>query len=361
MSLTNVYNCFFSELQLKRNKIFLSLAIFTFCFIDVFAQNSSLINDCDDFITGPNTTWTHVLVATTIDDGIVSQEAQTFTMNITSLPEDGANFRVYKTVANGNDFFGNPIALTLGLNSFTVPAVNFDRAVKFQFSSGDVIFDALNLNGESTDCVEPPVVSDVSAISSCSDFVSGPNATWTHVLIATTIEDGVISQGPQTFSMNIVSLPEMGANFRVYKTVANGNDFFGNPIPLTLGLNTITVDAVDFDRAVKFQFSSGDVEFDALSLNEQESECVINATEIEISKYDIYLNTFPNPSRGELFIESNDLIKSLKIKDLSGKVVFEIAPQKRKVHINISQLDNSFYFLSCFIKQEWVTRKIIYK
>ena len=296
MSLTNVSKRLRSKLQLTKNKILLLLVIFTIGFFDVFAQNSSLINDCDDFITGPNATWTHVLVATTINDGTVSQEAQTFSMNITSLPEDGANFRVYKTVANGNDFFGNPIALTLGSNSFTVPAVNFDRAVKFQFSSGDVIFDALNLNGESTDCVEPPIVSDVSAISSCSDFVSGPNETWTHVLIATTIEDGVISQGPQTFSMNIVSLPEMGANFRVYKTVANGNDFFGNPIPLTLGLNTITVDAVDFDRAVKFQFSSGDVEFDALSLNEEESECVINAAEIEISKYDIYLNTFPNPS-----------------------------------------------------------------
>ena len=361
MSLTNVSKYLLSKLQFTKNKILLLLAIFTFGFFDVSAQNSSLINDCDDFITGPNATWTHVLVATTIDDGTVSQEAQTFTMNITSLPNDGANFRVYKTVANGNDFFGNPIALTIGLNSFTVPAVNFDRAVKFQFSNGNVIFDALNLNGESTDCVEPPVISDISAISSCSDFVSGPNATWTHVLIATTVDDGIISQEPQTFTMNVVSLPENGANFRVYKTVANGNDFFGNPIPLTLGSNTITVDAVDFDRAVKFQFSSGNVEFDALSLNDVESECVINATEIEISKNNIYLNTFPNPSFGELFIESNDLIKFLKVKDLSGKVVFEIAPFKRKVHINISELKNSFYFLSCFIKEEWVTKKIIFK
>ena len=40
----------------------------------------------------------------------------------------GANFRVYKTVANGNDFFGNPIPLTLGPNIFTVSSVNFDRA-----------------------------------------------------------------------------------------------------------------------------------------------------------------------------------------------------------------------------------------
>ena len=33
--------------------------------------------------------------------------------------------------------------------------------------------------------------------------------------------------------MNVVSLPVGGGiNVRVYKTVANGNDFFGNPIPL---------------------------------------------------------------------------------------------------------------------------------
>ena len=78
--------------------------------------------------------------------------------------------------------------------------------------------------------------------------------------------------------MNVTSLPSNGANVRVYKTVANGNDFFGNPIELTLGSNSITVDAVSFDRAVKFQFSSGDVEFDALSLNGEDSECVCSPT-----------------------------------------------------------------------------------
>ena len=50
--------------------------------------NSSSVSDCSDFVSGPNATWTHVLVATTIDDGAASQEAQTFSMNITSLPEN---------------------------------------------------------------------------------------------------------------------------------------------------------------------------------------------------------------------------------------------------------------------------------
>ena len=105
-----------------------------------------------------------------------------------------------------------------------------------------------------------------TSINTCGDFVSGPSA-WPYVLVATTTADGAVSQGAQTFTMNVTSLPAGGANVRVYKTVANGNDFFGNPVALTLGTNSITVAAVTFDRAVKFQFDSGDVEFDALSLN----------------------------------------------------------------------------------------------
>ena len=94
-----------------------------------------------------------MLVATTTADGAVSQGAQSFTMNVTSLPAGGANFRVFKTTANGGGYFGNPIALTLGSNGITVPGgVNFNRAVKFQFSSGAVEFDALSLNGVSSTC-----------------------------------------------------------------------------------------------------------------------------------------------------------------------------------------------------------------
>ena len=197
-----------------------------------------------------------------------------------------------------------------------------------------------------------------SLISACSEFVSGPTA-WPYVLVATTIADGAASQGSQTYTMNVTSLPAYGANFRVYKTVANGSSFFGNPVALTLGFNTITVAAVTFDRAVKFQFSSGDVEFDALSLNGEDSDCIGTANAIEKPEYYVFLNVFPNPSNRDLFIESKDPIELLEIKDLSGRVVFEMAPQKSKVHIQTLQLKKSFYFLSCLIKKEWVSRKII--
>ena len=88
-----------------------------------------------------------------------------------------------------------------------------------------------------------------------------------------TIADGASSQAAQTMVINVTSLPA-GAQYRVFKTTANGGSFFGNPQDLVLGQNTVTVSAVGFDRAVKFQFSDGDVEFDFLSINDEErDEC----------------------------------------------------------------------------------------
>ena len=72
-------------------------------------------------------------------------------INITSLPSGGANYRVYKTVANGNDFFDNATALSVGSQVITVGAVGFDRTVKIQFSSGEVVFDYIAINNVSQD------------------------------------------------------------------------------------------------------------------------------------------------------------------------------------------------------------------
>ena len=141
----------------------------------------------------------YVLIATTIADGLASQEAQTFTMNITSLPEGGSNFRVYKTTANGNDYFGNPVALVLGENTITVAGVDFDRAVKFQFSSGDVEFDALSLNGVDSDCVCSSS-SAIDIVESCDSYTwidgntySSSNNTATHTLINAAGCDSVVT------------------------------------------------------------------------------------------------------------------------------------------------------------------------
>lgn len=120
-------------------------------YLDSWAWKDTLIpgdvSSSNLFTSGPNTTWTHVLTAAQISDGVSSQAVQTLTINVTSLPSGGANLRVAKSTANGNNFNGPSQALTLGLNTFSVTAVSFDRYVKFQLSSGAVGFDHLVLNG----------------------------------------------------------------------------------------------------------------------------------------------------------------------------------------------------------------------
>ena len=49
------------------------------------------------FTYGPNTTWTNVFEACEIGDGNNGAQ-QTFEINVTNLPPQGANYRVIKTV-----------------------------------------------------------------------------------------------------------------------------------------------------------------------------------------------------------------------------------------------------------------------
>ncbi|MGI9594115.1 MAG: hypothetical protein ACR2MH_05910, partial [Patiriisocius sp.] len=252
-------------------KNYILLSLMSAITLTTIAQTT--IGESDLFTTGPNSTWVRVLTATTASDPD-SGDAQTLEINITSLPFTGANYRVYKTTANGGDFFGNAQPLTLGTNTITVGAVSFTRAVKFQFSSGDVEFDALSLNG--TILYE---VNTDPLISTSNLFEETTNATWTHQFIATTISDSN-SGDAQNLEINITSLPVGGANYRLYRTNASGNVFFGNAQTLTEGLNTITAAAVAFDRAVRVQFDSGDIRFNDISLNNTANDPDIDASNL---------------------------------------------------------------------------------
>jgi hypothetical protein len=116
--------------------------------------------------------------------------------------------------------------------------------------------------------------SSSNSIASCDLFADGPNATWQYVLTSTTADDENSNQA-QTLEISMVSLPEGGMNYRVAKTTANGNWFFGPSQPLEVGMNSVTVAGVAFNRSVKFQFSSGDGEFDSLAINgEMMNDCL---------------------------------------------------------------------------------------
>ncbi len=244
------------------------------------------IDACNLFEATENEAWPFVLTAVESGDASSSNE-QVFEIVIDGLPSEGASIRVAKTVANGNWDFGEPIALELGSNVVSVPAVSFARNVKFQFSSGDVAFSGLFLNySDINTCVAS---TDGVPIAFCDAFEPGPNETWAYVFTAVNSDDPSSGE-EQTLEIEVSALPEGGAEYRVAKTVANGNWYFGNPVELGFGLNTVTVSAVSFQRTVKFQFSSGDIEFTALSLNGEAVVCdaneILGCTDTEAENYD---------------------------------------------------------------------------
>lgn len=91
--------------------------------------------------------FTSVATLTTASEGLSSQGSQTLIIDISVMPSD-SNYRVVKTLANGNFYFGNSKDLSTGVNNIVVPAVSFDRAVKVQFSNDDIQLTGLTINSQ---------------------------------------------------------------------------------------------------------------------------------------------------------------------------------------------------------------------
>ena len=69
----------------------------------------------------------------------------------------------------------------------------------------------------------------------------------------------------QTFEINVTSLPAGGLTIGLLDVKRIG---LTNTAALTVGVNTITVSSVSFDRTVKIQFSSGDIAFNSIVIME---------------------------------------------------------------------------------------------
>jgi len=166
---------------------------------------------------------------------------------------------------NGSGSFTQPIVIDVygGNNRPIINGFGYQASILI-FNDQHIHINGLELYN-SFSHLDSLVESTISA-QTPNLFSNGPNNTWSNVYSACEIGDG--NNGAlQTFSINVTNLPQQGANYRVVRTVANQNWYFGPVQALSLGLNTITVNAVNFDRTVRFQFSTGSVEFDAISLN----------------------------------------------------------------------------------------------
>ena len=237
-----------------------------------------------DFAPGPGETasagtWTRVFTVTTDAAGNAeSKGAQTVVINVTSGAFGQMSYRTVKMNSNQISYqYGTATQMLFGTNTITVGAVtneaflansNLGRSVKIQFRTDNIAFNSLTVNGVNAnpDEVEgSPFLGQ--SLSASENFNAGPDATWQAVLPLTTVADGVASQGEQTAVINVTYIPQGGANYQVHQTTASGGDGVFPTTTLVLGENTITVDAVGFDRSVKIEFDSDAVEYDALSVN----------------------------------------------------------------------------------------------
>jgi hypothetical protein len=228
------------------------------------------IGESPAFSLRDDSMWTHVIPLTYLSDGASSQGTQTLSINITELPQGGAGYRVIRTNANGFWFSANRQELVLGNNVISVASESFERHVRLQFSNPNIRFDTLSVNEVQLYPETAPTETAVNTpitVGESPAFANTNNDLWTKVITLSLASQGSSSQAAQTLAINITELPATGANYRVYKTTANGNDFMGNSQVLVLGENNISVTSVTFDRTVKIQFSSPDVKFDSLFVN----------------------------------------------------------------------------------------------
>ena len=82
-----------------------------------------------------------------------------------------------------------------------------------------------------------------------------------------------------------------------YKVDSKINFFFDKREDLILGLNTIDISDSSYDRIIKLQVSSGDIEFDSLLINDEEllnssSSEENNSGRVKVSKSKYFFKTF---------------------------------------------------------------------
>ena len=72
------------------------------------------------------------------------------------------------------------------------------------------------------------------------------------------------------------------------------------------------------------------------------------------------INLYPNPANDILNISSSDNIKSLKVKDLLGRIIYSsLDINSKSISLNTSNFRNNVYLLSLIINDKLIIKKII--
>ena len=98
-------------------------------------------------------------------------------------------------------------------------------------------------------------------------------------MVTVTTPDSADSGALHTIGLHVTALPLSGAEGRIVRTLAGGSWYNGPIVPLQLGDNVMEVPDVGYERTVRIQVSTGDVGFDALTVNGGQLLC--DGTELD--------------------------------------------------------------------------------
>jgi hypothetical protein len=112
-----------------------------------FECEETTIGESNLFVSQDDAFYPYYLTAAVNDGATNMNTDHSFEMTITCLPAGGATYKIYKTNSAGNDIQCCEAALSLGAFSKTVAAVAWDRNLRFQFSTANIGFSSLSVNG----------------------------------------------------------------------------------------------------------------------------------------------------------------------------------------------------------------------
>ncbi|MGY8868627.1 MAG: hypothetical protein ACKVJK_23720, partial [Methylophagaceae bacterium] len=262
------------------------------------SASTTIANQSSLFLTGSNATWSHVYPVVLTSAGATSQGAQTFTINVTSLPAGGAKMRLIKSLANPSNSFFQPsaagVSLQLGLNTITANAVTFNRYVKMQFNDNSFEFDAITVNGNTIYSSTTTSISGLVAATSYDvylqgDCASGDLSSWIGPLTFTTPCGAITAPTVETFDN--ASLPICWTE---YQTSGSGWVFSGNPgyAAGTNGRPSGTYAWIDFSGTdVGASLEAPDVDVSSLTAPQLKFNYFsVNTTSADVNE--LYVETF---------------------------------------------------------------------
>jgi hypothetical protein len=184
---------------------------------------------------------------------------------------------------------------------------------------------------------------NASSFQNCTGLISVTNNTTTPQSINANVFSGVTVG-------NIPLTVPVGSEASYWK-VSVWKDFFSINGQNSAGTEVTTPDLAQLQQII-LELTAENTELkNLLEICENSSSTDVNAVSPAPS-----LQVYPNPAKGEVFIQSEQPIEKIEILDMSGRIVVSTSSTTA---VNISHLPKGVYLVKIFIDGQSVTKKII--